>query len=48
MEEFDVLLTVISRVNIEITRTKAMKVLCLIWTKKLNFSSISIIKSEKT
>ena len=33
MEEFDVLLTDISRVNIEITRNKMMKVWCQKWTK---------------
>ena len=34
MEEFDVLLTDISRVNIEITRTKMMKAWCQKMDKK--------------
>ena len=47
MEEFDVSLTDMSRVNIEITRTKAMKVWCQKLTKKLYFPIILIIKVEK-
>ena len=47
MEEFDVLLTDISRVNIEITRTKTMKVWHQELTKEQYFPSILIIKVKK-
>ena len=43
MEEFDVLLTAISRVNMEIARTKMVKIRC----KKMIFSLNIDNQSEK-
>ena len=48
MEEFDVLLTAISRVNMEIARTKTVKVWCQKMEKKMIFSHIIDNQSEKT
>ena len=48
MEEFDVLLTAISRGNMEIARTKTVKVCCRKTDKKMIFSLNIDNQSEKT